>query len=221
MTTYPLHHLSNHLYLEHDGLWLIGTGAPASFGATGSLSLDGRLFNLPSSFSGLTAEVLSRHVGVQCQGLLGANILGHFDHIFEVPNGRITLSQEENEHPGTSIPLSFVMGIPIVTATIAGQAHKMFLETGAQISYFQDPALATFPDAGLFQDFYPGQGPFQTNTHTVPMSLGGIPFQVRCGSLPPALSATLMNLKTKGLIGNAILHHRTAAYQPRRSRLVL
>jgi hypothetical protein len=40
------------------------------------------------------------------------------------------------------------MGIPIVTAQIGGRAHRMFFDTGAQISYLQSDALKTFPAAG-------------------------------------------------------------------------
>jgi len=46
--------------------------------------------------------------------------------------------------------------IPIIPVTIAGEAFRLFFNTGAQVSYLQDDLLDTFPSAGVMQDFYPG-----------------------------------------------------------------
>ena len=64
------------------------------------------------------------------------------------------------------------MGIPIVIAQIAGRDYRMFFDTGAQISYFQDDSLTDFPASGSITDFYPGFGQFQTDTYLIEISLG-------------------------------------------------
>ncbi len=92
------------------------------------------------------------------------------------------------------------MGIPIVTARVGDSDYRMFFDTGAQTSYFQDDSLTSFPSAGRVTDFYPGVGQFQTDTHDVPVSLGGVVFSLRCGRLPGLLGATLMMAGTVGIV---------------------
>ena len=88
MNTLPLELRDGHVYVELGGeLWLLDTGAPTSFGTLRSLSIAGEQFKLGTSYLGLTATTLSQFVGVPCAGLLGADVLGRFDHIFDTYSG--------------------------------------------------------------------------------------------------------------------------------------
>jgi hypothetical protein len=208
-----------HLFGKIDGLlWLIDTGAPTSFGSE-ALRVDGLDFRPLSSYMGLTAQSLSELVGIPCAGLIGADILGRFDHLLDTVNQMWTLSTGELPCCGTAIPLEHFMGIPILAADIRGNRHRVFFDTGAQLSYFQDEAIADFPAAGPAEDFYPGIGRFETVTHSVEMVLGGEPFTLRCGRLPGLLAATLMMAGTSGIVGNAAMTNRVTAYFPRRGLL--
>lgn len=222
MNTLPLHLRDGHLFVELAGqLWLIDTGAPTSFGAPGRISIAGEEFSFDSSCLGLTATTLTGFVGVPCVGLLGADVLGRFDLIFDVAKGSLAITTDELPHSGQTVDLSYFMGIPIVTAQIAGADYRMFFDTGAQISYFQGESLSDFPSAGRVMDFYPGFGQFQTDTHEVAVMLAGVALTLRCGTLPGMLGATLMMADTEGIVGNQILHNRIVGYFPRRRALVL
>ncbi len=222
MNTLPLQLRDGHLFVELGGeLWLLDTGAPTSFGTSRSLTIAGEQFSLGRSYLGLTAATLSQFVGVPCVGLLGADVLGRFDHLFDTTGGRLTVSTAELPHSGQPVRLDEFMGIPIVTARVDGRDYRMFFDTGAQISYFQDDSLAEFPSAGRVTDFYPGVGQFQSDTHEVPVSLGGVAFNLRCGTLPGLLVMTLMMANTEGIVGNAILSNRSVGYFPRRRTMVL
>jgi hypothetical protein len=222
MVTLPLIFQDGHLFLDLDGaLWLLDTGAPTSFGRGGRISLGGEELRFGSSYLGLNAQTLTGFVGVQCAGLLGADVLGRFDFLFDVARGSVAFSKGELMQTGQTVPLSEFMGIPILTARIAGVDYRMFFDTGAQISYFQADSLNDFPAAGSVTDFYPGIGQFQTQTYQVALSLGDIPFTLRCGTLPGLLGAQLMMAETEGIVGNQILSNRTVAYFPRRRMLIL
>jgi hypothetical protein len=222
MTTLPLIFNHGHLFVELEGhLWLFDTGAPTSFGAADSLLMGNEQFSLSSNYFGLTAETLSQYVGVECSGLLGADVLGRFDHILDTTGGRLTISTTELSHDGQRVNLDEFMGIPIVTTRIGGSDYRMFFDTGAQISYFQEESLTDFPQAGSVTDFYPGVGQFQTDTHEVPITLGDISFLLRCGCLPGLLGATLMMADTQGIIGNQVLIDRVVGFFPRRCILCL
>ncbi len=220
--TLPLHFRDGHLFVGlNDDLWLLDTGAPTSFGASRNFTFAGEQFSVGDGYLGLNAAKLSQFVGVPCVGLLGADVIGQFDHIFDTAGGKLTVSTAELTHDGQSVKLDEFMGIPIVTARIGGSDHRMFFDTGAQISYFQDDSLAGFPPAGSVTDFYPGVGQFKTDTHEVPVSLGGVVFTLRCGTLPGILGMTLMMAGTTGIVSNAILSNRTVGYFPRRRVMLL
>ena len=153
--------------------------------------------------------------------ILGADILGKFDHLLDIPGGTLTISTGALEHGGKALGLSDFMGIPILTARIAGSDYRMFFDTGAQISYFQEGTITDFPAAGSVTDFYPGVGQFETDTYQVQVELGDAAFTLRCGTLPGLIGATLMLANTSGIIGNQILENRVIGYFPRRNLLCL
>jgi len=222
MVVFQVRLLEGHLFLTlEDGLWLVDTGSPASFGGTGGVCMVGSRFQMAHSHAGLDAGVLSGLVGVPCAGLLGADILNRFDILFDVAAGNITLAESEILHEGPAVGLDAFMGIPIVVARIGGGEHRMFLDTGAQVSYFQPASLGNFPPLGTVDDFYPGFGKFATETHEVPVEIGARMFHLRCGRLPGLLGMTLALAGADGIIGNAILLDRVVGYFPRRGLLVL
>lgn len=222
MTVLPLRFRNGHIFVElAGGLWLLDTGAPTSFGAWSSVSFAGEEFDVERTYLGLTVATLSQFVGLPCAGLLGADVLGRFDLVFDIASARLTVTTGELEHGGTVVELDEFMGIPIVTARVGGRDYRMFFDTGAQVSYFQDDSVAQFPSAGSVTDFYPGLGQFETDTHWVPVSLGSGEFTLRCGTLPGLLGMTLMMAGTKGIIGNELLLSRTVGYFPRRRVLIL
>lgn len=222
MNTIPLIYRNSHLFLElEDGLWLHDTGAPASFGAGPTLGFLGQEFSIDESYMGLDAAFLSEAVGVDCEGLLGADILGSFDQIIDLAGGRVTLATEDLEHSGEVLEIDDFMGIPIVSVMVSGEPFRMFFDTGAQVSYLQDDILESFPSAGILADFYPGFGSFETETHILPFTIGEETHSLRCGQLPGLLGMSLMMADVQGILGNAILENRSVGYFPRRNILSL
>lgn len=219
---FPLVFRNGHLFVEVDSLlWLIDTGAPSSFGSVSDLSLLDHQFHIDNSYVGLTAATLSQSVNMDCTGLLGADVLNQFDFLFDPQNEKVDISIQELEHPGDVITFEEFMGIPIIVTQINGVACRMFFDTGAQISYFQDTSLSQYPSAGEMTDFYPGVGEFQIETFHVDVSLGSLDLTLHCGELPGELGATLMMAGTVGIIGNEIMADRLTGYFPRRRMLVL
>jgi hypothetical protein len=98
-----------------------------------------------------------------------------------------------------------------------GRTTGLFFDTGAQISYFQDESLSTYPSAGELTDFYPGFGQFQTDTYNVPIRIGSEQFTIRCGKLPGLLGMSLAMADVQGILGNQILLDRRVGYFPRES----
>lgn len=222
MSMFELKFLERHLYLSlGDQLWLFDTGAPQSFAEGEKLSILEKEFPIASSFMGLDANKVSEHAGVEMQGLLGADIINHFDYQIDVQNESNEISQDSIEMGQSPLQIKEFMGIPILTAEIGGAEYSMFFDSGAQYSYFQGDDLSSFPSLGKVSDFYPGVGPFETDTFSVPMKISSVDISTQCGKLPDLLAMTLSMADTSGIIGNELLLERVVTYSPRRNLLSL
>lgn len=222
MQTCPLIHDSGHLFVVlAEGRFLLDTGAPTSFGNVSSVRLEEQRFDLPPSYMGLAAELLSTYIGCETDGILGGDILNQFDILVDAPQSCVYFSGTPLECGGEELVFEEFMGVPIVSATIAGESVKMFFDTGAQVSYFQGDSLPGFPVEGNVMDFYPGFGQFSTDTFRVQIQLALSSYELRCGQLPSLLGMTLVLAGAQGIIGNEVLRGRVAGYFPRRRRLVL
>jgi len=219
----PLQLINGYLFVElNNVLWLLDTGAPTSFGSCRSLTVQNEKFDIAEGFRGFTADTISQDVGVSCAGLLGADILNCFDVVFNIEMGVLVVSVTELTISGQNTPMEEFMGVPIITAQIGDREYRMFFDTGAQISYFQDDSITLFPSAGSFEDFHFTAGCYQTETYNVPMMLGDMPFVLRCGdTLPEPIVATLATASVAGIIGNDVLKNRIVGYFPRRSSFVV
>jgi len=222
MSMFELKLLQKHLYLSLENqLWLFDTGAPQSFGEGGKLVILEKEFPIATSFMGLDANKVSEHAGVEMQGLLGADIINHFDYRIDVQNESIEISEDSIEMGQSPLQINEFTGIPILTAEIGGAEYSMFFDSGAQYSYFQGDGLSSFPALGTVADFYPGVGPFETDTFSVPMKIGSVDISTQCGKLPDLLAMTLSMADTSGIIGNELLLDRVVTYSPKRNLISL
>lgn len=111
-TQTPLITQHGHLFARIGGRdWIVDTGSPISFGDEAVLQLAGQSFDVANGYMGLTADALSDFIGHPAEGLIGTDILNHFDVVFDTDAGLLTLAYEElpSRHEGVSLPLSFFM----------------------------------------------------------------------------------------------------------------
>ncbi|MCX8071163.1 MAG: hypothetical protein N3C12_01745 [Candidatus Binatia bacterium] len=205
------------------GLWLLDTGSPITFGEDPQLRIAGEEFPVSTRGLGVSASDIGRFVGVVCRGLIGVDVLDRFDLILDTVGGKLVVSSDVLDCAGAAIPLERVGGLPVIEVSISGARHRMFFDTGAFVSYFEDDALFQFPFLGRVEDFYPTIGAFETDTYAVPMMVGPIAVTLRCGKLPGVLAAafSLLLSQARGVIGNELIAGRTCGYFPRRNQLVL
>ncbi|OQA67649.1 MAG: hypothetical protein BWY36_00646 [Candidatus Diapherotrites archaeon ADurb.Bin253] len=222
-----IYFIQRHIFIELDGnLWLLDTGSSNSFGNIRNLFLGGIQFqlplNLPAPIAPFNAEMISKHIGVNCIGLIGMDILGRFDHIIDIGNNQLTISTNELEYAGQEVQLSRFGNFTILNALIANHEYRMLFDTGAQISFFLDNAVVNFPYAGRFIDFNPFHGEFETDIYQVEVNLNGVVFQLICGSrMPEQLSAGLRIFGGSGVIGNEMLINRVVGFAPRRNLMYI
>jgi len=219
--TYPLLFEKKHLFLVlNDQKWLIDTGSPASFGDSETLNICNQIFDLGDNYGILNTQELSSHIGLDIVGLIGVDILNSFDILFNMKKYYISFSETSLALDGEHIPIDSFMGIPIILISINRTDRRMYFDTGAQISYFQDKLLKDFPSNGRITDFYHGIGNFGTETYLLDMRIAKMDHTVVCGSLPDMLSETLMMASVDGIISNEVMENSIVGYFPRRNEMV-
>lgn len=201
--------------------WLLDTGAPASFGGTPKIQIDGKNFLISRNFMSFNKDSLVRELNIELEGLIGNDVINQFDFLFDVEHQTVTISNDHLKLEGQNINLSYLIGSPLLKVTILSQEFTTIFDTGAEINYILDDIIQNFEPMGRFEDYNPILGKFSTETYNVEITIGGILFRLRCGKLPEIGSAPLQAFGVKGIIGNSILHERVVGYFPRRRLLVL
>lgn len=220
-TTYNLHYKNGHPYLVIEGeMWLFDTGSPASFGEREELMIGARSVRLPRSYLGLDVGALRESLGEPVSGLLGSDVLQRVDWLLDLPH-EVAHASEVIEFQGQAAKLEDFMGIPIVDVGVDEQVVRMVFDTGAQLSYWEDPGIERYRVAGITEDFFPGLGAFTTQAHHVPVRVADVQFMVRCGRLPRLLAATLSFAGVAGVLGSEILLDRPIGWSARRREVVI
>jgi hypothetical protein len=131
MKTYTLEYKDGHLFTRIDGhRLLVDTGAPQSFGTMPVLSVDSRSFEIGDAYMGLTAKKVSEYTGIRTAGLVGTDILNAFDVIFDVPDGKLILSEAPLELEGQRVAIDEFTGIPIIRVEIGGTDYRIVFRHG-------------------------------------------------------------------------------------------
>ena len=186
-----------------DGRFLIDTGSPLSFARTGRATFGGTAVEVASSYSGmLDADGLSRFVGTSLDGLIGMDVLGQFVVTF----GRSELSVDEGapsepDPAFTELETDGVMGLPVVAVRANGRTARMFVDSGAKLSYLAPERLAGLPVEETLRDFYPGIGEFDVEASTAGCELGGQSFRAKFGRPPALVRMMLSGSGVDGILG--------------------
>lgn len=192
-----------HLFVAlPEGIFLVDTGSPTSFSRLGRLSFARQTETVPTSAMGmLDADELSGYVGVNVDGLIGMNLLAR--HMIVFDDDKMFVDEcPIPDHDFTLLESDSFMGIPIVSIRIAGQNVKMFLDSGAKLSYLDADYLKSFPVDETLPDFYPGIGRFTVDVSAVPCEIAGFHVPEKFGRLPSILQATLMIGGVHGILGH-------------------
>ena len=221
-SSFPLVFKNNHLFVEIGGvLWVYDTGADSTFGDR-RVSLLGPAEDIQSHFAGqFSAADISGFLGETVAGIIGADIINRYDHIIDLKNNVLTVSDGDLTSAGTAQSLDFFMGVPMLSAKVGNTPCKLFIDTGAQISYYQGNIPPNAPSAGILEDFFPAYGKFQTETYMIPAEFSGIRHTIRFGKLPGMMGMALQMAGVAGILGNEVMRNRVTGYVPHRNQLIL
>lgn len=208
MTTeqYSIERVDNHvIVLLGDQRLLLDTGSPMSFGTPPTLRLVGHDRPLQLRHPNTTIAQLAEQVGAPLDALLGQDILGDLHCVIDWRGQTAIFSSSPLPFEGQRFPIEKIAGIPVLTATLDGQPLRVFVDTGAKLSYLApDSAVRHLPN-GEASDFYPGFGAFTTPLYPMPVHIEDLSLNVAFGVLPPHLHASLLGDRADGILGSDLL----------------
>ena len=142
-----------------------------------------QVFPLQNNWMGMDREALQTLAGFRFDGLMGVDIRNHFDVLIDPVARALTFSPEPLELPQSfRTEISNLMGVPLLEVGISAQPIRLWLDTGAKISYLRPQFTANYPAHAYRRDFYPG---FGTPIHRLPISPGPTQISIDFGHLPP------------------------------------
>ena len=201
---YQVHH--GHIIVNAEGRpYLLDTGAPFSVGYE-PVRIAGRTFPSEYAYMGVTASCLTQRVGVPLEGLIGADILKYFNLGIYATERMVQFSQQP-ACGDVLVPVQDHMGVPIVSVRVGGRVRRVFLDTGASMSYLLPEAFKGLTPEGRFEDSYPLLGEFLTDVYPMDVVMGGVPCTLRFGVLPDELRSLLVAGGVEGILGTELLRY--------------
>jgi hypothetical protein len=189
------------IIIEGEHRILIDTGAPSTIHRSGEIQFCGDDYDCTVNYMGLKISNISELLGMEITTLLGADILSEYKILFDYANKAVTFSKENLNFVGKTLDITVFMGIPILQMSVNNQELKFFLDTGARLSFLSSDITRNYKCVGTEEDFYPGVGPFQTDSFEVPTIFDGQLHLFKFGNLPDLLQMTLMLGGTHGIVG--------------------
>ena len=209
MKEYKIEFVSDHILINDDrgSKVLLDTGSPSTFHAGGLVVLDGKTYNVPTSYQGVDSTYATQHVGTALSGLVGMDILGCCGGLLvDVPGGRVVFGYPAD-------------GMTRVAPSMSGDRVKMemeirsrrvmvLLDTGAPTSYVSRSLTEGLDIVEYREDFNPMIGRFRVPMFDFPAAFAGREFVMRAGNLPLELERMVASCGVEGAVGMELLKHQ-------------
>lgn len=220
---HPLVFAANHMFVDlAEGRFLVDTGSPLSFARSGRVTFAGEARSIPKSMLGLDLDAICSGLGLECDGLLGTDLLGACDTCWDGPGRRFLVHAGEPRSDAVRVPYQDMLGTPVVEARIGGRTAACVFDTGAQYGYVLDRTLAAGGAAdGTIDDFNPVIGRICSEAWRIPVELRGIRFDERFGLLDTLSAGLLGALGAEAIIGCSWLPSKRVWFMPRRGQIAI
>ena len=212
MKAFELIFTNGHILFDNgDGLVLVDSGSPASFHETGMMKVGDDSFEVPTSLMGVTSRYVSQNVGSEVRGLLGMDYIGRHATLIDIVGGRIVFDAETD---GYAEVASFFAGCSGLVLNVGGREARVFLDTGAPISYLSHSFTDGEKSWGKKEDFSPfsSAGRFETDIYYLDTVFAGEQFRMQVGNLPSDMGMMLKVFGVDGVVGLEILKRTSVIF---------
>jgi hypothetical protein len=191
------------VFRDNENIFLLDTGSPQTIHNSNNLIFLGKHFNVQTAYGHIDTQTISENVGQTITTLLGMDILKDYKIIFDYKNQKISLlAADEEDFEGEEIPITSLLGLPVIQVAPVDQNIPMFLDSGAHLSYVKSIHTQGQTNCGEMEDFHPTIGRFTTTKFLSNSRIGQHRIDVFYGNLPPQLSIYLSLINgDNGILG--------------------
>ena len=203
MPTFNLEFNDNHPLISADGNhMLVDTGSPVTIHLEDSLWFAERDHRTMRKMMGLDIHTLRTSTRIDAlTTLLGMDLISRYQVLFDYRQMSLKFEEDPFDFVGVDVTAGHYMSIPLVIAEVAGSKRKMFLDSGAKLSYLRKSITEDKEPIGMEEDFYPGHGRFQTAVFELAGRAGNLEFTAKYGNLPVNLQPLLAMANADGILG--------------------
>ena len=201
--TFDINFYDGHLIINNDGQKvLVDTGSPVTIGSSDHFVFMDQEYECITSLMGKDISSISEMMGSDIDVLMGMDVIGKYDMLTDYKSKKVTFSSEEIPfEPICTIPIAQTEGVFFVILKVKGEDVRLFLDTGAKISYIAEAYTSDETAIEVLEDFYPVIGKFKTPIYAMEASIDGQSFPVKFGTLPTLIAMSLQMMGNEGIIG--------------------
>ena len=194
---------------------VVDTGSPLSYHESGQLSFGGTIHDCQTSIVGVDGDRLSGEVGLPVAGLLGMDIINKHNSVcFDYGNARIIVDDDRLEESDiTPLPSGRIMNTPYIDISIEGRRARVFVDTGAPISYISNSYTNGLASINRLHDYNPAFGDFMTDIFEVNVNIGTDTHVMHLGNLPALIQMSLGLVQVDGIIGYELFSRYAVLYR--------
>ncbi|MCX7991528.1 MAG: hypothetical protein N2999_05800 [Proteobacteria bacterium] len=163
----------------------------------------------------LLDEISNKIRTCNLSAIIGSDVLSSLDISIDPLGNTIMISEPRDKDDIESfytdkimLSIRTIMNIPVIDLDIEGAKRKMFLDTGAKISYLKENLIKDMePVIKNVSDFSPfNLEEFTTDLYEKIIKVGNSKINLKFGTLPSSLSQKLLlSNNVDGILGTAIL----------------
>lgn len=201
--TFEINLYDGHLIINDNGQKvLVDTGSPETIGRSDHFVFMDQEYNCTTSYFGQNIPSISRMMDYDIDVLMGMDVIGKYKMFTDYKSKKVTFSSENIPfEPVCTIPIKQKEGVFCVILRVKGEDVRLFLDTGAKISYIAETYTSDETAIEVLEDFYPMIGQFETPIYAMEASVDGQSFPVNFGKLPSKLAMMLQMMGIEGAIG--------------------
>jgi hypothetical protein len=200
----------HHLVKIDDKVFLIDTGSPISFYLAGNIrtiKINENNYDVKENIIKIDGEVLNEFVGVNIDGIIGADILSKTGGVyFDKISKTVKFTSKNDFQHSVRVPLKVLGALGyyyiVLQLNTGGNSISAILDTGAYMSYIdQDIARHGIPNGNAI-DFAPMFGGWiNTTTVILPVSIGTQTQSISFAVMTKAIKTQVKMFGCKAILG--------------------
>lgn len=168
--------------------------------------IDGQRIGVEPQVNGLTTQAFSDQLGVDLDGVLGANLSSEFV-VSILPRARsIIFDHSLSEFP-INVEADNVGGIAAIGASVGGKQLRGFLDLGNSLSLIRADQVGAYEAVDTDTAVFSFVGAAEVKVYELPVMLGDKVIYLRFGAMPPKYAQWLEMVNIQVVLGHELLKH--------------